>query len=114
MGGFANPAAWFESPAVAELAASADVVVPGLGALVGELAGLAAGVTGPQAAQMSFDELEQQVMVRGRELLADVGDAIRFVSLGSFAASSRAAVSSLAVGPRAASPSMAARPRCPS
>ncbi len=58
-----------EEYAVAELAASADVVAPGLGALVGELAGLAAGVTGPQAAPMSFDELEQQVMVRGRELL---------------------------------------------
>jgi hypothetical protein len=58
-----------EEYAVAELAARADVVAPGLGGLVGELAALAAGVTGPQAAQMSFDEIEQQVIVRGRELL---------------------------------------------
>jgi hypothetical protein len=58
-----------EGYAVAELAARADVVAAGLGELVGELAVLAAGVTGPQAAQMSFDEIEQQVIVRGRELL---------------------------------------------
>jgi hypothetical protein len=58
-----------EEYAVAELAARADVVAAGLGGLVGELAALAAGVTGPQAAQMSFDEIEQQVIVQGRELL---------------------------------------------
>jgi hypothetical protein len=58
-----------EGYAVAELAARADVVAAGLGGLVGELAALAAGVTGPQAVQMSFDEIEQQVIVQGRELL---------------------------------------------
>jgi len=44
-------------------------VAAGLGGLVGELAALAGGVTGPQAAGMSLDEIEQQVIVRGRELL---------------------------------------------
>jgi hypothetical protein len=58
-----------EGYAVAELAARADAVAPGLGGPVGELAVLAAGLTGPQAAQMSFDEIEQQLIVRGRELL---------------------------------------------
>jgi hypothetical protein len=58
-----------EGYAVAELVARADVVAPGLGGLVGELAALAAGLTGPGAGQMSLDEVERQVMVRGRELL---------------------------------------------
>ena len=47
-------------------AASADA---GRSVLVGELIGLVSELTGPTAAQMSFDEIEQQVMVRGRELL---------------------------------------------
>jgi hypothetical protein len=47
-------------------AASADA---GRGVLVDELTGLVSELTGPAAAQMSFDEIEQQVMVRGRELL---------------------------------------------
>jgi hypothetical protein len=58
-----------EGYAVAELVARADAVAAGLGGLVGELAALAAGLTGPGAGQMSLDEVEQQVMVRGRELL---------------------------------------------
>jgi hypothetical protein len=58
-----------EGYAVAELVARADAVAPGLGGLVGELAALTAGLTGPGAGQMSFDEVERQVMVRGRELL---------------------------------------------
>jgi hypothetical protein len=49
-------------------AASADA---GRGVLVDELTGLVSELTGPAAAQMSFDEIEQQVMVRGRELLDD-------------------------------------------
>lgn len=47
-------------------AASADA---GRRALAGELIGLVSELTGPAAAQLSFDEIEQQVMVRGRELL---------------------------------------------
>ena len=47
-------------------AASADA---GRGVLVDELTGLVSELTGPAAAQMSFDEIEQRVMVRGRELL---------------------------------------------
>jgi len=58
-----------EGYAAGELAASADAVAPGTGALVGELLGMVGGLTGPQAAGLSFDEIEQQVMVRGRELL---------------------------------------------
>jgi hypothetical protein len=58
-----------EGYAVGELAARADAVAPGLGGLVGELVALAAGLTGPGAAGMSLDEIEQQVMVRGREVL---------------------------------------------
>jgi len=37
--------------------------------LAGELLGLVGDLTGAAAAQLSFDEIEQQVMVRGRELL---------------------------------------------
>jgi hypothetical protein len=58
-----------EGYAVAELAASAEALVPGLGVVVAGLAGLVGSLTGPQAAGMSFDEVEQQVRVRGRELL---------------------------------------------
>jgi hypothetical protein len=58
-----------EGYAVAELAARAGAAAPGLGGPAGELAALTAGLTGPEAAQMPFDEIEQQVMVRGRELL---------------------------------------------
>jgi hypothetical protein len=58
-----------EGYAVAELAARADAVAPGLGGPVGELVALAGELTGPAAAQLSFDEIEQQVMARGREIL---------------------------------------------
>jgi hypothetical protein len=55
-----------EGYAAGRPAASADA---GRGVLVGELIGLVGELTGPAAGQMSFDEIEQQVMVRGRELL---------------------------------------------
>ena len=55
-----------EGYAAGKPAASADA---GRSVLVGELIGLVSELTGPAAAQMSFDEIEQQVMVRGRELL---------------------------------------------
>jgi hypothetical protein len=58
-----------EGYAVAELAARADAVALGLGGPVGELVALAGELTGPGAALMSFDEIEQQVVVRGREVL---------------------------------------------
>ena len=58
-----------EEYAAGVLGASAEAVVPGLGALVGELAGLVAGLTGPGAAGLSFDEVERQVGEKGRELL---------------------------------------------
>jgi hypothetical protein len=58
-----------EGYAVAELAARADAVVAGLGGPVGELVALAGELTGPGAAPMSFGEIEEQVMVRGREIL---------------------------------------------
>jgi hypothetical protein len=58
-----------EGYAVGELAARADAVACGLGGLVGELVALVGLLTGPDAAQMPFEEIEQQVMVRGRELL---------------------------------------------
>ena len=58
-----------EGYAVAELAARADVVAPGLGVPVGKLAALAGELTGPGAGHRSFDEIEQQVIVQGRELL---------------------------------------------
>ena len=61
-----------EGYAVAELAARADAVAAGLGVPVGELVALAGGLAGPDAAQMSFDEVEQQVMVRGREVLRKI------------------------------------------
>ena len=47
-------------------AASVDA---GRDVLAGELFGLVSELTGPAAAQMSFDEIEERVMVRGRELL---------------------------------------------
>jgi len=55
-----------EGYAAGRPAASADA---GRKVLVGELIGLVGGLTGAAAGQMSFDEIEQQVMVRGRELL---------------------------------------------
>ena len=55
-----------EGYAAGRPAASADA---GRRVLAGELIGLVSELTGPAAAQMSFDEIEQQVMVRGRELL---------------------------------------------
>ena len=58
-----------EGYAVADLAARADAVASGLGGPVGELVALAGELTGPGAAQLSFDEIEQQVMARGREIL---------------------------------------------
>src|SRR5260370_4059224 len=50
-----------EGYAVAELAARADAVAAGLGGPVGELVALAGELTGAGAAQLSFDEIEQQV-----------------------------------------------------
>src|SRR6202050_618524 len=47
-------------------AASVDA---GRDVLAGELIGLVSELTGPAAGQMSFDEIEERVMVRGRELL---------------------------------------------
>jgi hypothetical protein len=61
-----------EGYAAGELAARADAVAAGLGGPVGELVALAGELTGADAAQMSFDDIEQQVMVRGRELLRKV------------------------------------------
>jgi len=58
-----------EGYAVAELAARADVVAPGLGGPVGKLAVLAGELAGPGAGHRSFDEIEQQLIVQGRELL---------------------------------------------
>jgi hypothetical protein len=49
--------------------ASADGLPAALGELVGRLAGLVGDLTGADAAGLSFDEVERQVMVRGRELL---------------------------------------------
>jgi hypothetical protein len=61
-----------EGYAVGELVARADAVAAGLGGPVGELVALAGELTGPGAAQLSFDQIEQQVMVRGREVLRQV------------------------------------------
>ena len=58
-----------EEYAARELAARADAVAAGLGGPVGELVALAGELTGAGAAGMSFDQIEQQVMVRGREIL---------------------------------------------
>ncbi len=58
-----------EGYAVAELAARADAIAPGTGVLVGELVGLVGELTGAESAGLPFDEIEQLVMVRGRELL---------------------------------------------
>ena len=55
-----------EGYAAGRPAASADA---GRRVLVGELTGLVSELTGPAAGQMSFGEIEQQVIVRGRELL---------------------------------------------
>jgi hypothetical protein len=58
-----------EAYVVEDLAASAEVLGAGLGALVSELAGLVSELAGPAVAAGSFDEIEQRVRVRGRELL---------------------------------------------
>ena len=58
-----------EEYAVAELMAAGERVAAGLGALVGALARLADGVSGRQAAGMSFDDVEQTVAAGGRDLL---------------------------------------------
>jgi hypothetical protein len=58
-----------EGYAAGVLGASAEAAVPGLGALVAELAGMVAGLTGPGVAGLSFDEVERQVGEKGRELL---------------------------------------------
>jgi hypothetical protein len=58
-----------EGYAVAELAARADALVPGLGGPVGELVALVGELTGERAVGLTFDEVEQLVMVRGREVL---------------------------------------------
>jgi hypothetical protein len=61
-----------EGYAVAELAARADAVEPGLGGPVGKLVALAGELTGAGAGQRSFDEIEQDVIVQGREVLREV------------------------------------------
>jgi hypothetical protein len=58
-----------EGYAAGKPAASADA---GLAVLVGELTGLVGELAGAGAAARSFDEIEQLVMVRGRELLRKV------------------------------------------
>src|SRR5580704_4811941 len=58
-----------EEYAAGELVARAGAVAAGLGGPVGELVALAGELTGPGAAELSFDQIEQQVMVRGREIL---------------------------------------------
>ena len=57
-----------EAYAVGRPAASANVLAVGMDALVGELARLVSDLTAGTAAR-SFDEIEQLVIVRGRELL---------------------------------------------
>ena len=57
-----------EAYVVDELVASAERVMPGLGSLVGMLAGLAGEVAGPGAAGLSFGELERRVVEGVREL----------------------------------------------
>jgi hypothetical protein len=58
-----------EAYAVEDLAARAEAVGAGLGVLVAELVSLAGEVAGPGLAAGSFDEIEQRVCMRGRELL---------------------------------------------
>ena len=58
-----------EAYAVEDLAARAEALGAGLGVLVSALAGLAGELAGPGASAGSFDEIEQRVIVRGRELL---------------------------------------------
>jgi hypothetical protein len=86
-----------EGYAVAELAARADAVAAGLGGPVGELVALAGELAGAGAAQLSFDEIEQQVMVRGRELLRMV---TQYVLDARAAAEPRAAVTGADQVPR--------------
>jgi hypothetical protein len=61
-----------EGYAVDGLVASAEAVAAGLGVLTAGLAGLVTGLAGPEAAGMSFDDVEQRVMTQGRELLQKV------------------------------------------
>ena len=70
--GISGREAQVEGYAVDGLAASAEAVAAGLGVLVAGLAGLVSGLTGPGAAGLSFDEVEQRVMTQGRELLQQV------------------------------------------
>jgi hypothetical protein len=58
-----------EAYVVQEVAARAEALGTGLGALVGELLGLVGELAGPRVPAGSFDEIEQLVIVRGRELL---------------------------------------------
>ena len=58
-----------EGYAVEELAAMAEALQAGLGALVGRLAELAGELTGEGFAAASFDQIEQRARVQGRELL---------------------------------------------
>ena len=78
--------------------ASADA---GLAVLMGELAGLACELAGAGAAR-SFDEIEQQVMVRGRVLLRKL---IQHVVDGQAAAERRLAGSLMPRGCRGPGPS---------
>ncbi|HEY2578210.1 MAG TPA: ISKra4 family transposase [Streptosporangiaceae bacterium] len=58
-----------EGYAVRHLVASAEGVQPGLGVLVGGLLSLVSELGGADAGGLTFDEIEQQVIVRGREVL---------------------------------------------
>jgi hypothetical protein len=57
-----------EGYAAGELAASADLVVPGAGPLAGMLAGLVCEVAGPGAAGLPLEELERRVVTGVRQL----------------------------------------------
>jgi hypothetical protein len=61
-----------EAYALDELVAAAERVVPGLGGVMGSVAGLAADVTGEGFAGASLDVIEKEVADRGREVLRDV------------------------------------------
>lgn len=58
-----------EAYVMGELTASADAVQPGLGVLAGMLAVLVDELTGDRSGAVSFDQIEQRVAERGRELL---------------------------------------------
>ena len=63
------------------LAASAEPAAAGLGVLTGELAGLVSGLTAAGSA-VSFDEVERQVSMQGRELLRKVTQHVMDVRAG--------------------------------